>query len=346
MRAVSLSAMLLFAWRQSRLCRLCAWLAAWLPLGNALGACTQEVSLGRLAGSGGSDDGGNEANSIDTFPLEDPSVCEPGVVTAYAVTPTFDLYSFNVQTLTPTLVGHIDCQEATTSPPVALAVDRLGRGWVVVDAVASGGAHELHFWKVNTKTARCGEKIAIAGYAPGTIDGISFVDNPQSAEETLFVAEKPEQGSTLHNLGTANESTGSVSQPLGSLTPDGVSSRVLLAGTSSLFALELPATPTVDGTNTVVLTRRDTTNGVVLGDKTLIAIDSAIPVGFASAYGAFWMFLVPTGSPRVKTPSLGRYAPGDASLYIQVADLGFTPAAASVPACATEDVPKSSPLHF
>jgi hypothetical protein len=206
------------------------------------------------------------------------------------------LYKFDPPSLAFTPIGNLDCVKPGVSP-FSMAVDRNAQAWVVfTDGTLA---------RVDTKNAHCTPTTFAPGQSGFTTFGMGFSSNaPGSTDETLFVSDSSQNGSTL-GLARIDVQTLKL-VPVGKY--DKLTARAEMTGTGDarLFAA-------FEGTPYIVA-EVGKTDAKVLSQAPQMGVSAAAgSSNFAFAFwgGDFWLFVGPGNQTDVfqYKPATGKTKP-------------------------------------
>jgi hypothetical protein len=232
----------------------------------------------------------------------------------YFVTDERELYSFDPDAYTFTLIGTLDC--SSTGLPRSMTIDRSAVGWTIFTD------QTVH--KFSTKDATCESAGPLLADADFGAFGMAFSSDTAGGEtETLYTAGSTNKGLgwidpitlQIHTIGTWDTTTG-----VADLTG---------TGDARLFAFfrETPA----------IIAEVDKATSQLIETHTLPGVDTGPAWAFAFWGSQLWLFTLPAGRA---TSSLTRWDPATNAIEDLQSELGFVVTGAGVSTCAPLNIPK------
>lgn len=257
---------------------------------------------GGLAGSGGGSQGDG---------------CSEAAKLIYVVGTTYELYSFNPESLQFKQIGLLSCP-AGGSTPFSMAVDRNATAWVLYN--------NGQLFHVDTTTAECKPTNFVPGQQGFTTFGMGFVsDSPGSNEEKIYLGQY--EG---YQLGRLDPATMTVTN-VGSYDKVTGAAEITGTGDARLFGFFL-----VGGSSSVA--ELDKSNAQVIS---LAPTGATIGSGWAFAFwgGSFYLFTAPSGNSQVTRFTLDPVNPNTGKSEVVVPSVGFVIVGAGVSTCAPVEPP-------
>jgi hypothetical protein len=278
------------------------------------------TSDGTLGGGGGTLGG---TTSPTTTTDTNQTGCSEEAKLVYVLSLERDLYSFTPDKRLFTKIGNVRCP-AGGAEPSSMAVDRSGTAWVnYVDG---------SLFKVSTKDASCTATKFQRGQSGFLKFGMAFATAAAgSTNETLYVADTDDSGTSGHGLGKIDLTTLTLTR-VGDYSGvlKGLGAELTGTGDGRLFGF---FTSEPDAT----LAQLDAKVGSTSANKDLRGVNTGNYWAFSSWGGDFWFYTGTVDQPskvtRLKTS-------GDGSLETVIEDVGgFDIVGAGVSTCAPTTPP-------
>ncbi len=208
------------------------------------------------------------------------TICTEASRWIYTVESNGTFARFDPDLLTFTDLGTLSCPAQPGAAPFSMAVDQNAVAWVIY---TSG-----ELFQVDTQTAVCQPTAFVPDQAGVKLFGMSFVFQPTTGQDTLYVAGGGAAWGTSNDLATI----AFPSLTLSTIAPVSLGSGEL-AGTGDGELWDF--IPAFDGTTGIsILAQLDPTNASALQTFELPQITAS--GGFATKFygGAFWIFLGPS----------------------------------------------------